>query len=138
MNKKQRNRRKRQKEQKLRTDIKPVETKPAPAGRPHALTITLTALGLLLACIALYWNMAQPDIRYVASLGPETMTVLETKFDSAGNFVHSVRMRPTFTNFSLKPGFIDRAELGSRPVNPRKQASVHDDDGLVTDRVKAA
>jgi len=31
--------------------------------------------------------------------------------DDAGNFVHSLRLRPTFTNYSLKPGFIDKAEL---------------------------
>jgi hypothetical protein len=78
--------------------------------RPHFLTITLTTITLLLSCAALYWNIAQPDIRYVASLSPETMTVVESKVDSAGNFVHSLRVRATFTNYSLKPGFIDKAE----------------------------
>jgi len=83
--------------------------KPMPT-RPHFLTIILTIIGILLSCAALYWNIAQPDIRYVASLSPEAMTVVESKIDSAGNFVHSLRVRPTFTNYSLKPGFIDKAE----------------------------
>jgi hypothetical protein len=116
MNKKQRNRAKRRKELKRLsrengTANDPAETIPAPSGRPHALTITFSVIAILLTCVALYWNIAQPDIRYVPTLGPETLTVVETKMDSAGNFVHSLRLRPTFTNFSLKPGFIDKAEL---------------------------
>jgi hypothetical protein len=85
--------------------------------RPHALTITLTAIGLIIAAIALYWNIAVPDIRYVSSLAPETMAVVESKVDAAGNFVHSVRMRPTFTNYSLKPGFIDKAEFAPQTIS---------------------
>jgi hypothetical protein len=79
--------------------------------RPHVVTITLSVLGLIIAAVALYWNIAVPDVRYVPSLPPESMTILESKVDGAGNFVHSVRMRPTFTNFSFKPGFIDKAEF---------------------------
>jgi len=55
--------------------------------------------------------MAQPDLRYIPALGPESLTVLESKVDSTGNFVHSIRLRPTFTNFSFKPGFIDKVEF---------------------------
>jgi hypothetical protein len=83
--------------------------KPGPI-RPHFLTIILTTIGILVGCVGLYWSMAQPDIRYVASLSPETMTIVESKIDSEGNFVHSLRVRPTFTNYSFKPGFIDKAE----------------------------
>jgi hypothetical protein len=67
-------------------------------------------IAILIPCAALYWNVAQPDIRYVASGGPEMMTIVESKIDSAGHFVHSMRARPTFTNYSIKPGFIDKAE----------------------------
>jgi hypothetical protein len=116
MNKKQRRRAKRQKEKERRshengTANKSAETKPTPSGRPHLLTIIFSVIALFLTCIALYWNITQPDIRYVSTLGPETLTVVESKVDGAGNFVHSLRLRPTFTNHSLKPGFIDKAEL---------------------------
>jgi len=119
MNKKQRRRAKRQKEKERRshengTTNKPAETKPISPARPHGLTIFFSVIGVigtLLAGTALYWNIAQPDIRYVSTLGPETLTVIESKVDGAGNFVHSLRLRPTFTNHSLKPGFIDKAEL---------------------------
>lgn len=84
--------------------------KPTPSGRPHWLTITFSVIALLLTGVTVYWNIAQPDIRYVSTLGPETAKVVESKMD-AGNFVHSLRLRPTFTNYSLKPGFIDKAEL---------------------------
>jgi hypothetical protein len=107
MNKKQRKRAKKRKEQERHEN----GTVPAPSGCPHILTITLTVTRILLAGFALYWNIAQPDIRYVSRLGPETVTVVESKVDGAGNFVHSLRLRPTFTNHSLKPGFIDKAEL---------------------------
>jgi hypothetical protein len=90
---------------------KTVKTKPIPPVRPHALTITLTIIVIVLACITLYWNIVQPDIRYISRLGPETMTVVESKVDRAGNFVHSLRLRPWFTNYSIKPGFIDKAEF---------------------------
>jgi hypothetical protein len=111
MNKKQRNRARRQKEHKNEATNQPAKTKPAQTGRPHGLTITFSVIGLLLASIALYWKFAQPDLRYIATLGPETIVVLERKVDSAGNLVYSLRLRPTFTNHSLKPGFIDKAEL---------------------------
>lgn len=94
-----------------RNIAKTAKPKPIPTGRPHALTITFSMIAILLACITLYWNVVQPDIRYIPSLGPETMTVVESKVDGAGNFVHSVRLRPTFTNYSIKPGFIDKAEF---------------------------
>jgi len=94
--------------------VKPIPLRPQ---RPHALTITLTAIGLIIAATALYWNIAVPDIRYVSSSSPETMTVVESKVDAAGNFVHSVRMRPTFTNYSLKPGFIDKAEFAPQTIS---------------------
>jgi hypothetical protein len=97
------------KQRKLAAKI--AKTKPISPGRPHALTIIFSLVGILLASVGLYWNITQPDIRYISSLGPETMTVLESKFDGAGNFVHSVRLRPTFTNYSMKPGFIDKAEF---------------------------
>jgi hypothetical protein len=90
---------------------KPAKIGPTPPTRPHALTISLSIVVIFLSCITLYWNVAQPDIRYVASLGPETMTLVESKIDSSGNFVHSFRLRPTFTNYSIKPGFIDKAEF---------------------------
>jgi hypothetical protein len=93
--------------------VKAIRLKPQ---RPHVLTITLTAIGLIFAAIALYWNIAVPDIRYVSSLAPESMTVVESKVDAGGNFVHSVRMRPTFTNYSLKPGFIDKAEFAPQTI----------------------
>jgi hypothetical protein len=116
MNKQQWNKAKRLKEQEQRshktgTTNKPAEKKPTSTGRPHGLTITFSVIGLVLASVALYWNIGQPDLRYIPKLGPEIMTVIESKIDGAGNFVHSVRLRPTFTNYSLKPGFIDRAEL---------------------------
>ena len=84
---------------------------PIPPARPHALTISLSIVVIFLSCITLYWNVIQPDIRYVESLGPETMTVVESKIDNSGNFVHSLRLRPMFTNYSIKPGFIDKAEF---------------------------
>ncbi len=90
---------------------KTAKTKPIPPGRPHAVTITFSIIGILLACITLYWNVVQPDIRYIPSLGPETLTVVESKVDGAGNFVHSLRLQPTFTNYSIKPGFIDKVEF---------------------------
>lgn len=66
---------------------------------------------MLTGLITLYWNLAQPDLRYVPRSDPELMTVLETKFDSSGNLIHNLRARPTFTNYSFKPGFIDKAEF---------------------------
>jgi hypothetical protein len=81
------------------------------SGRPHVLTIIFSVIGIVLASTALYWGIAQPDIRYIPSLGPEAMTLLESKVDGAGNFVHSIRLRPTFTNYSFKPGFVDKAEF---------------------------
>ena len=94
--------------------VKAVRLKP---DGPHALTIAFTVVGLFLTAIAVYWNIAVPDIRYVSSLAPESMTVVESKVDAAGNFVHSVRMRPSFTNFSLKPGFIDKAEFAPQTIS---------------------
>jgi hypothetical protein len=133
MNKRQRKRAKKREEQKRRgqqnetqehdtvryplgpgqspTIANTVKPKPIPPARPHALTITFSFLGSLLTGIAFYWNVAQPDIRYIPSLGPEAMTVLESKVDGSGNFIHSIRLRPTFTNYSIKPGFIDKAEF---------------------------
>jgi len=90
---------------------KTAKTKPLPTGRPHALTIILSLIPIVIGIIVLYWNIGQPDIRYIPSLGPETMTVVESKLDSAGNFVHNFRLRPTFTNYSMKPGFIDKVEF---------------------------
>jgi len=98
--------------------------KPAPSGRPHIPTITLSGIGILLACIGLYWTIVQPDIRYVSTLGPETITVLESKMDGAGNFVHHLRLRPTFTNHSLKPGFIDKAELVPQSIETLPEVKV--------------
>jgi hypothetical protein len=81
------------------------------SGRPHALTIIFSVIGTVLASTALYWSIAQPDIRYIPSLGPEAMTVLDSKQDGAGNIVHHIRLRPTFTNYSFKPGFVDKVEF---------------------------
>jgi hypothetical protein len=126
MNKKQKNRakkRKARKAQEHQTDNLAVEskgshefaqmdkTKTGPPGRPHGLTITFSAIGILLAGIALFWNVAQPDIRYIPTLDPEALTVLESKIDGAGNLVYNVRLRPKFTNFSFKPGLIDKVDF---------------------------
>jgi hypothetical protein len=110
MNRRQR-RAQRRKELKDRgRENKTAKTKTTPA-RPHGITITFSVIGILLAGTALYWNLAQPDLRYISNLDAETMTILESKVDGAGNFVHSLRMRPKFTNYSFKPGFIDKAEF---------------------------
>jgi hypothetical protein len=90
---------------------KTVKAKPIPTGRPHILTFVLSFISIVFGGIMLYWAIGQPDIRYIPSLGPETMTVVESKVDSAGNFVHNLRIRPTFTNYSMKPGFIDKVEF---------------------------
>lgn len=103
MNKKQR---KRAKERNKKAEKKQPST-----GRPHALTISMWAIGVLLTSFTIYWGIVQPDIRYIPSFAPEAFNVTESKVDSAGNFVHSIQIRPTFTNDSIKPGFIDRAEF---------------------------
>jgi len=91
--------------------VKTTKTKPISSGRPHPLIITFSLITIVLAFIGLYWAIGQPDIRYTPSLEPETMTVVESEVDSAGNFVHNLRIRPTFTNYSMKPGFIDKVEF---------------------------
>jgi hypothetical protein len=95
----------------LRQNDKTGKPVPTHAGRPHPITITLGGIAILIASLAFYWNVTQPDIRYIPSLGPETMIVTESKVDGSGNFVHYFRLRPTFTNYSIKPGFIDKAEF---------------------------
>ena len=87
------------------------KNRPARSGLPNPLTISFTVISLLLAGVALYWNIAQPDIRYITDIGPETVTMLESKADNNGNFVHNIRIRPTFTNYSFKPGFVDKIEF---------------------------
>jgi hypothetical protein len=133
MNKKQRNREKKREESKVRKHqtenrqdlivpkpvkpdgshefVKTAKMKSGSPARPHTLMVILSIIGILLAGIALFWNIAQPDIRYIPTLGPETLAVLENKVDGSGNFVYSVRLRPKFTNFSFKPGFIDKVEF---------------------------
>jgi hypothetical protein len=103
---------------------KPAQTKLTLSGRPHILTIILSGIGILLTGFAIYWPNVQPDIRYVSTLGPETITVLESKMDGAGNFVHHLRLRPTFTNRSLKAGFIDEAELVPQSIEPLPEVKV--------------
>jgi len=85
------------------------ETNPARA--PHALTIIFAVIGMLLTGFGIYWAVSQPDLRYIPSLNREDFTVLESKVDTDGNFVHSVRIRPKFINLSGKPGFIDKVEF---------------------------
>ena len=99
-----------QQSQGIATNLKAKST-PTPAGRPHLFTIIVSGIVMLTGLITLYWNLAQPDLRYVPRSDPELMTVLETKFDSSGNLIHNLRARPTFTNYSFKPGFIDKAEF---------------------------
>jgi hypothetical protein len=118
MNKKQRKRARWEEQERRKLEN---ATRPTSSSRPHILTIIIGVAGLFLAGVGLYLNNAQPDIRYVSKLGPETITVVESKMDSAGNFVHNLRMRPTFTNYSFKAGFIDKAELDSQ--NPLETPS---------------
>jgi len=66
---------------------------------------------MLLTGFGIYWAVSQPDLRYIPSLNREDFTVLESKVDTDGNFVHSVRIRPKFINLSGKPGFIDKVEF---------------------------
>ncbi len=114
---KNRNRRKREK-QRNRGDHPPSQPliPPKPVSpRPHAFTIASGIAGLLLAGFAGFigwWtNFAQPDIRYVPSTDSESVTEIDSKVDSAGNFVHNLRLRPKFINVAFKSGFIDKAEF---------------------------
>jgi hypothetical protein len=67
--------------------------------------------GLLLSCAALYWAIGKPDIRYIPVLDPESMTTVESTIDGAGNFIDNIKLRTTYTNFSVKPGYIDKVEF---------------------------
>jgi hypothetical protein len=116
---KNRNRRKREK-QRNRGDHPPSPSQPLippkpVSPRPHAFTIATGIAGLLLAGFAGFigwWtNFAQPDIRYVPSTDSESVTEIDSKVDSAGNFVHNLRLRPKFINVAFKSGFIDKAEF---------------------------
>ncbi len=80
--------------------------------RPHAFTIAASIAGLVLTGFIAWWaNFAQPDIRYVPNTDSESVTEIDSKVDSAGNFVHNLRLRPKFINFAFKSGFIDKAEF---------------------------
>lgn len=87
--------------------------------RPHGFTIAgiiLTAgLSLLAICVTVFiawWNSyAQPDIRYIPRTEFEELTELSSTVDSAGNFVHNLRVRPKFINYGFKPGYIDKVEF---------------------------
>jgi len=115
---KNRNRRKREKQRK-RGEHPPPSQPPIPAQpvspRPHVFTIAATIITIsisLMSAFGVWWtNFAQPDIRYVPSTDSESVTEIDSKVDSAGNFVHNLRLRPKFMNVAFKSGFIDKAEF---------------------------
>jgi len=72
--------------------------------RPHALTITLTAIGLIIAATRALLEHCSAGHPARLKLSPGNHDCCRKQSNAAGNFVHSVRMRPTFTNYSLKPG----------------------------------
>ena len=79
-----------------------------------ALLALLVAIAAL--CVAVYVNVLQPDIRYIPVIVSDTMTVVDRKIDDNGNFVFKFRMRPKFTNFSIKSGFVDRVEFDPQTI----------------------
>jgi hypothetical protein len=105
----------------LDVEVSPVKSKPTKqvqsdspklfSLRPHPITIFLTVFGLLISGAALYWAIGQPDIRYIPVLDPQSMTTVESTVDSAGNFIDNIKVRTTYTNFSFKPGYIDKVEF---------------------------
>jgi hypothetical protein len=89
----------------------PTPAKPV-SPRPHAFTIAATIVGLVVTVFGVWWtNFAQPDIRYVPSVDSESVTEIDSKVDSQGNFVHNLRLWPKFINVAFKSGFIDKAEF---------------------------
>ena len=87
--------------------------------RPHGFTIIgiavaagLSFLGICVTVLIAWWNSyAQPDIRYIPRTDSEELTELSSAVDSAGNFVHNLRVRPKFVNYGFKPGYIDKVEF---------------------------
>jgi len=80
-------------------------------GQPIWLKIIFGSVPAILALIGLYWAISVPDIRYIPVVEPETMTTVENTVDSAGNFIHNVKLRVMFTNYAFKPGFIDKVDF---------------------------
>ena len=79
-----------------------------------ALLKLLVALAAL--CVLVYVNILQPDIRYIPVLASDAITVVDRKIDGNGNFVYKFRMKPKFTNFSIKSGFVDRVEFDPQTI----------------------
>jgi hypothetical protein len=52
------------------------------------------------------------------------MTVVESKVDGTGNFVHNLRLRPTFTNYSMKPGFIDKVDFVPQSITTLPETKI--------------
>ncbi|PYU68833.1 MAG: hypothetical protein DMG49_15040 [Acidobacteria bacterium] len=113
---------KKRERQRHRGDVPPSLQPPTPSAvspRPHTfniaatiITISLGVITLLLSAFGVWWtNFAQPDIRYIANTDSESVTEIDSKVDSAGNFVHNLRLRAKFMNVAFKSGFIDKAEF---------------------------
>ena len=84
--------------------------------REHMLGLLTLLVAITALCVHVYVNVLQPDIRYIPVLTSDSITIVDRTIDDKGNFVFKFRIRPKFTNFSIKSGFVDKVEFDPQTV----------------------
>lgn len=75
--------------------------------RQNALALSSIIVTVITGFVIYYLSYAKPDIRVVSS---EQLVTVEQKVDEDKNIRMLIRSTDTYTNFSIKEGFIDRVE----------------------------
>jgi hypothetical protein len=75
--------------------------------RQNAIALSSIIVTVITGFVIYYLSYAKPDIRIVSS---EQLVTVEQKVDEDKNIRMLMRSRDTYTNLSIKEGFIDRVE----------------------------
>lgn len=75
--------------------------------KKNAIALSSIIVTIITGFVIYYLSYAEPDIRIVSS---EQLTTVEQKVDENRNIRMLLRSRDTYTNLSVKRGFIDKVE----------------------------